>query len=134
MVIHTNRYHEQLPRSHHADNAICVFENFHHHFFFGLWRRLVLWMRTWVHNAIHVQIQIIHLFPVRIRSSVIDGNLLAIDRLRMFLDDWGDDLGVFVGKPTKEGGDTHRDELFNEELSSSRDCEENNERTTREML
>jgi hypothetical protein len=64
-------------------------------------------MGTWVNNAVHVQVQVIHLLAIGVRARRVDGNLLSIYFLRQFLNHLRNDLRVLVGKPSEESGDTH---------------------------
>lgn len=66
-------------------------------------------MGTWVNNAVHVQVKIIHLLTVGVGARSIDWNLLSIDFLGQFLNNRRDNLRVLVGKPSEESGDTHID-------------------------
>lgn len=65
-------------------------------------------MRARVDNAIHVQVQVVEFFTVRVGASGINRNDRAIihgDGL--VFDDRRDDLGVFGRKPSESRGNTH---------------------------
>lgn len=65
-------------------------------------------MRARVNDAVHVQIQVIELFAIGVGPGAIHRNNGAIVQgNRLVLDHWGDNLGVFGGKPPEGRGNTH---------------------------
>lgn len=47
-------------------------------------------------DAVHIEVQVVELFAIRIRSSCIDGNFLAINLPRLLFDDRTYDFGLTV--------------------------------------
>lgn len=106
---HTNSDHKQFPRPDHVDHAVGVFEDLNHHLLLVLGSRPVLGVGTGMHNAVHVQVQIVELLAIGIRFCRVDGNSGAIiHNNRLVLDDGRYDLGVFGGEPPKGSRNTHR--------------------------
>lgn len=66
-------------------------------------------MRTRVDDAVHVQIQVIHLLAIWVRFGDVDWYFLPVYLLRLFFNDGGNNLWVLGRKPSEEGWDTHRD-------------------------
>ena len=60
-----------------------------------------------MHDAIEIQIQIVHLLTIWIWLGSIDGVLHAIYLIRLLFNDGLDDLGVLLGKPAKQRRNTH---------------------------
>lgn len=94
---HTNSDHQDLSRPDHVYHPVRVLEDLNHHFGFIRRRWLPLGVRARMHDRVHIQIQIVHFLPVRVGLGGIHGYFLAIDLLRSFFDDWGDDLRVLGG-------------------------------------
>ena len=104
--------HEQFTRAHHVDYALGVLEDCDHHFLLVRRRRPVLRVRTGMHDAVHVEIQVVHLFAVRVGLGGVHGDcalgaISIVDLNREFFDDWRDDLGVFGAEPAEKGWNTH---------------------------
>lgn len=51
-------------------------------------------MRARVNNAIHVQVEIVKLFAIRICFGRINWDFFSVDIARLVFDDWRYDLGV----------------------------------------
>ena len=60
-------------------------------------------MRARMDNPIHVEIQIVELLAIGIRSSSIYRKGHTIDLAGMFFDDGGDDFGIFLAEPAEQG-------------------------------
>eukprot|EP00951_Prasinocladus_malaysianus_P046753 scaffold647915_cov45-Prasinocladus_malaysianus.AAC.2 len=45
----------------------------------------VFWVKAWVNDAIHVKVEVVKLYPLRIRLGCVHGNIDAIDFLGMLL-------------------------------------------------
>lgn len=104
----TDSDHEQLAGPCHVDHSVGVLEDLNHHLLLILWWGSVLGMRAGMDDTIHIQIQVVGLFAVWVGTGGINRNDRAIfHRHRLFLDHGGYDLGVFGGKPSEGGGNTH---------------------------
>jgi len=64
-------------------------------------------MRARVDYAIHVEVKVVKFVIIRIRLCGVDRYFLPIDLPRLLFDDWGNDLGVFLGQPSKKRWNTH---------------------------
>ena len=102
----TDSDHQELPWSDHIDYTIRIVKDCQHHIFLRSWWWPILWMRAWMHNIIHVQIEIVEFFSIWIRLREIHRNCLSMYVLRALFDDRGDDLGILLGKPSEQCGDT----------------------------
>jgi hypothetical protein len=91
----TNCNHEDFPGSDHVNDTIGVLKDLEHHLFLVFRGGLVLWVRTRVHDAIHVEVEVIKLLAVGIRLRGIDRDGRSIfHRNWLVLDHWRDDLGI----------------------------------------
>jgi hypothetical protein len=122
---HTDSNHQYFARPNHVHDALSVLEHLQHHLLLGLRRRSVFGVRTWVHDSIHVEVKVVHLFALSIKDStqrdsgirtdfaigvrlrVINRDLDAIDDLRFLLDDRRHDLRIPLRKPSEQGWNTH---------------------------
>lgn len=62
-------------------------------------------------DTVHVEVEVVHLFAIWIRSADVDWNLNSIDLLRLLLDDTRDDFGVFLREPSEKSWNTHVEEM-----------------------
>jgi len=104
----TNSNHEQLARANHVENALGVFENLNHHLLFVSRRWFVLGMRTRMHNAVHIELEVVELLTIRVGLRRINRDNRAIFQdERLFFDDGRYDLWVFGGEPPESSRNTH---------------------------
>lgn len=68
---------------------------------------LVFGVEARVDDPIHVEIEVVELYAVRVRARGVGGDSDAIDDLGSFLDHLHDGEGVAVDEPTVECGDPH---------------------------
>ena len=111
----TNRNHEQLAGPHHVDNPVSVLEDLNHHLLLIFGRRSILGMRAGMDDTIHIEIEVIKLFAVRVGARCVDrDDGPIVHHKRLVLDDGGYDLRVLGGQPPKRSGNTHVDGLEDE--------------------
>jgi hypothetical protein len=61
-----------------------------------------------VHDAVHVEVEVVKLFAVWIRARTVDGDDGSVVHLDgLLLNDRADDLGVLLGEPSEGGGNAH---------------------------
>ena len=59
-------------------------------------------MRARVYNAIHIEVEVVELFSIRIFLGRVDWDLLSVDIGRLVFDDRRNNLWVLFGQPSEE--------------------------------
>lgn len=71
-------------------------------------------MGAGVHNSIEIQVEIVIFLAIWVGLCRVNRVPDAIDVVGLFFDHRRDDLGVFFGKPSEEGWNTHGVNLLRE--------------------
>ncbi len=114
---------EELPRPDHVENPLCIFKYCQHHLFLGRRWWSVFGMRTRMHNAVHVQVEVVKLLAIGVRFGDVNWNFLSLNVIWSLFNHLGDDLWVLLRKPAKQRWDTHICDIMRETVPSGPEYE-----------